>query len=191
MNRKMKWFLGVAALVLIAAATYQRNPYTPGMTAGTLVSDNTTRLTVIESALTHYDSGSDPLVDKGDPVLWGDEGIVGVALNSASANTDYIVVQVGGIWNLTTTNTVAMAVGDAVYIHATTGELSDSPTNGLLFGYILSAITGTDDPVVRPIWVIGATRDFAATASDLSVTGDQYVGDDADITGDLRVDSTI
>jgi len=84
-----------------------------------------------------------------------------------------------------------MAVGDAVYIHKTTGELSDSPTDGLLFGYILSAITGTGSPLVRPIWVIGATRDLAATASDLSVTGDLYVGDDTDITGDLRVDATI
>ena len=181
----------VVALALIAAATYQTRPYTPGETAGTIVTDDVRTLTVLESALTHYDGGSDPLVDKGDPVLLGDEGIVGVALKTASANTDYVVVQVGGIWNLMTTNTAAMSFGDAVYIHSTSGELSDSPTNGLLFGYLLSAITGTGSPVVRPIWVIGATRDFAATASDLSVTGDLYVGDDADITGDLRVDSTI
>jgi len=171
------------AIILIAAVTYQTNPYTPGKTAGTEESDSGSVIQLLESTLTHP-VHADNLVDKGDPILRGTEGLTGVALLSASAATDYIPVGRYGIWNLPITNTVnvPMAIGDVVYISPTAAALSDTPgTTGFPFGILLSAITTSNTAVVRPVLL----KDGASSA-----VANLTVGNDASVTGDLAVGGT-
>jgi len=85
-------------------------------------------LTLEESYLYHP-YHADGLVDKGDPVIIGDN-LVGVALNSASAATDLISIDTEGIWFLNvygcisdgTSDGIAKALvpGDPVYIELLT-----------------------------------------------------------------------
>ena len=124
-------------------------------------------LTIEESLLTHPYHSVDGFVDKGDPVLLGDE-IVGVALNSASAATDLITIDTEGIWFLDvfgcisdgTVNGAAhvLAAGDPVFIKRVPGTdtviLSGQadPQNYRRFGYLLGDVTadlesGTPDLV--------------------------------------------
>jgi hypothetical protein len=111
-------------------------------------------ITVLESALTHP-THADGLVDGGDPVLLGDL-IVGVALSSASAATDYITIDTEGIWALTVQGVdadgnVAVAEGDQVYINKTTCVLSknDNKNTHQRFGYALSpVVSGVTTTVV-------------------------------------------
>jgi predicted RecA/RadA family phage recombinase len=151
---KRKAFLAIVlvAIAVVGWAAYSLNPYTPGETAGTAVSGRYEGryLTFLESALTHP-TQSDGLVNKGDIVLVGDMGIVGVALESATAATDYVAIDTEGIWNLTITNSVAMSAGDEVYVDNDAATLSDSPADGLRFGYVLSAISTTGSGVVRAV----------------------------------------
>jgi len=114
-------------------STYSPNPYLTGGTAGTEVSSTYEgrHVTLLESLLTHP-YHSDGLVDKGDPVVCGD--MVGVAMNSASAATDYIVIDTEGIWRLTVYGTCydgtsngadsAVVQGEQIYINTTTALLS-------------------------------------------------------------------
>lgn len=102
-------------------------------------------ISVLESALAHP-THADGLVDKGDPVLLGDLA-VGVALNSASAATDYIAIDTEGIWALTVqgvdaAGNVAVAEGDQVYINKTTCVLSKNADKNThqRFGYALSPV---------------------------------------------------
>jgi len=102
-------------------------------------------ITVLESALTHP-SHTDGFVDKGDPVILNDL-LIGVALESASAATDYIAIDTEGIWALTVSGTdavgnSAVAAGDPVYINKSTCALSkDSDKNtNQRFGIALSPV---------------------------------------------------
>ena len=72
---------------------------------------------VVESALTHPTRDSN-LVEANDPVFVGT--LVGVALNSAAANTDTIEVATEGVWDLTAnavtaTADSAISIGDKLY----------------------------------------------------------------------------
>src|SRR3972149_10464448 len=80
-------------------------------------------LSLEESYLTHP-SHADGFVDKGDPVLCG-ENIVGVALISAAAATDLISIDTEGIWFLSAVATdedgnSAIAPGDGPVLDKTT-----------------------------------------------------------------------
>ena len=139
-----------------------------GKTAGDEISSTYEgrQITIEESLLTHP-YHADDLVDKGDPVLLGDE-IVGVALKSAVLNTDYIAIDTEGIFFLDvfgcisdgTVNGAAhvLAAGDPVYIKRVPGAdtviLSGQadPQNYRRFGYLLGDVTadleaGTPDLV--------------------------------------------
>jgi predicted RecA/RadA family phage recombinase len=106
-------------------------------------------LTFLESLLVHP-SHTDSLVNKGDPVLYGN--IVGVAFNSAAAATDMIAIDTEGIWALNvlgavsdgTTDGIAKAlpVGTQIYIHRTSGVLSgqSEPYWWTPFGVLLHAV---------------------------------------------------
>jgi hypothetical protein len=143
-----------------------------GKTAGEEVSSTYEgrHLTLEENYLTHP-YHADGLVDKGDPVLVGDE-IVGVAFNSAAAAGDLITIDTEGIWFLNvfgcisdgTINGAAhvMATGDPVFIKRVPGTdtviLSGQadPQNYRRFGYLLGDLTadleaGTPDLVAVKI----------------------------------------
>ena len=107
-------------------------------------------LTFEESVLTHP-THADGLVDKGDPVIVG-ENLVGVALKSAEANTDLISIDVGGIWMLNVYGAIADGTDDGgasalqpgapIYINKTTCVLSGimSDGNWLPFGVTLTTV---------------------------------------------------
>ena len=116
-------------------------------------------LTILESLLIHP-VHADGLVDKGDPVLAG-ENIVGVAFNSALAATDQIAIDTEGIWflNVTAVNeggASAVVIGDELYIHKTTAVISkiQNQATHARFGYALSALgSGTTGVVaVKVHW---------------------------------------
>jgi len=133
-------------------ATWTKNPYAAGKTAGTEVSpiDHGLAITVLESLLTHP-THADGFVDKGDPVVFN--SLVGVAKVGAAAATDYVAVATGGIWNLTVVEdeTANHAIGEPVYI-TSAGVLETDASGNTLFGYLmaalLSGVTG-----VRPVAV--------------------------------------
>jgi len=110
-------------------------------------------LTFTESQITHP-SHTDGLVDKGDPVLVG-ENIVGVAFKSAAAATDLISIDSEGIWQLSVVaeneaGDVAVAVGDELYINKTTCEISKirNKNTHQRFGYALYAISSGETDVI-------------------------------------------
>jgi predicted RecA/RadA family phage recombinase len=180
-----------------AQAAYTEEPYTAGLTAGDWFARSTdpgTTLRIIESSLTHP-SHSDGFVDKGDPVLVGDEGIAGVALESATAATDYVNIGTRGIINLSLTNASAMAIGDEVFINTTTAALTDASAGSIKFGHVLTAIAGTGSAVVRaviitPVMTVSSFTSVAASG-DLYVGDDGFIGDDLDIGGLVTVDETL
>lgn len=127
-----------------------------GKTAGDEVSSTYEgrHITVEESYLAHA-YHVDGLVDKGDPCIIG-ENIVGVAMNSASAATDYITIDTEGIWFLNVVGAVsdgtsdgiarALVSGDVVYIEQTPGtgvNLSgeSDPNRFKQFGYLLGNVS--------------------------------------------------
>lgn len=102
-------------------------------------------ITLEESYLTHP-SHTDGFVDKGDPVLCG-ENIVGVAFVSAAAATDYVAIDTEGIWFLTVYGTdyegnSAVAAGDEIFINKTTCLLSKNSNKYThqRFGYALGTV---------------------------------------------------
>jgi len=110
-------------------------------------------LTLEESYLTHPDH-ADGYVDKGDPVLCG-ENIVGVALLSASADTDLITIDTEGIWFLNATaedegGNSAIAPGDELYINKTTAVISKirNQATHARFGYALGDLSSGTTGVV-------------------------------------------
>ena len=122
--------------------------YPANETAGTEVSSTYEgrHLTFLESEITHP-SHTDNLVDKGDPVLVG-ENIVGVAFLSAVAATDLIAIDTEGVWNLSVVATdnagsIAVAPGDALFINKTTCIISKNYNKNVsaFFGYALGTIT--------------------------------------------------
>lgn len=114
-------------------------------------------LTFTESQLTHPEH-ADGFVDKGDPVVVG-ENIVGVAFKSAAAATDLIAIDTEGIWQLSVVATdqngnSAVAVGDELFINKTTCIISKNYDKGthVRFGYALYAI-GAGETDVIPVKV--------------------------------------
>jgi predicted RecA/RadA family phage recombinase len=86
---------------------------------------------VVESALTHPSHDPD-LAQSGDAVLVG--SLVGVALNSAAANTDTIEVAVEGVWELpaaavTATADSAIVPGDKLYFSTAETKASGTITS--------------------------------------------------------------
>jgi len=131
-------------------------------------------VTLEESYLTHP-YHADGFVDKGDPVLVGDE-FVGVALKSAAAATDLIAIDTEGVWFLSvfgcitdgTVNGAAhtMIPGDPVYIKRVLGTDTSilsgqsDPQNYRRFGYLLGDVTAdleSGTPDVVAVKVHGAT----------------------------------
>jgi hypothetical protein len=114
-------------------------------------------LTFVESDLVHP-YHADGFVDKGDPVLVGDN-IVGVAMTSAAAATDLIAIDTEGIWYLNVLGCISNGgsagvahtgvAGDPVYIQRTPGTdvylLSGEQESDKFapFGYILGATTAS------------------------------------------------
>lgn len=128
---------------------YSQNPYSVGLTAGTRVADGKI-LTFLASDLTG--PTSPPAV--GDPVY--NAGTPGVALETASASTDYIAVETEGIWNLNVVasddaGTSAVAIGDELFI-STAGVISKK-TSGKFFGVARAAATGSASATVIPVSV--------------------------------------
>jgi hypothetical protein len=124
-------------------------------------------LSIEESYMVHPYHSADNLVDKGDPVLIGDE-IVGVAMESAIVASQYITIDTEGIFFLNvfgcisdgTVNGAAhvLATGDPVYIKRVPGTDTNilsgqsDPQNYRRFGYLLGDVTadleaGTPDLV--------------------------------------------
>lgn len=103
---------------------------------------------VTESLLTHP-THTDGFVDSNDPVVKG--VLVGVALSSAAAGTDGIVIATEGVFNLSVTGTdnsgnSAVAFGDRIYIDASTAALTKNATKvafGIALGAVNSAATTT------------------------------------------------
>jgi len=140
-----------------------------GHTAGEEVSSTWEgRYLSLEEGLLIHPFHADGLVDKGDPVLRRDGGLVGVAMASALTASDYITIDTEGIWFLNvfgcitdgTVNGAALILyaGDPVYIKITPGTdttiLSgqSDPAHYAQFGYLLGDTTadleaGTPDLV--------------------------------------------
>jgi len=108
-------------------------------------------ITVVETDLIHpVHVPADVLVHKGDPVVFGATGLqaVGVALSTATVNTDLIAIDTEGIWNLDVDPTDDLggsnvAGGDLLYINITNAVISKI-SNGatqIPFGYALGIIT--------------------------------------------------
>jgi hypothetical protein len=139
-----------------------------GRTAGEEISSTYEgrHVTFLESELTHPTHG-DGFVDKGDPVICGT--MVGVALLSAAAATDYISVDTEGIWALNVVasdvaGTSAVAVGDELFI-SSSGVISKIST-GLPFGKALSTLSGSATAAVGIVKVhapVPAKGQFAAS----------------------------
>lgn len=137
------------------SVVYSQNPYTAGLPAGSSVfGDNEGRkLTLLESALTHP-THTDGFVDKGDPVA--DGNIVGVAMASAEASTEYIAVNTDCAYNLSVVasnlnGTSAVAIGDQLYI-GSDGVISKK-ANGTPFGIALASASGSASATVIPVFV--------------------------------------
>lgn len=134
---------------------YTQNPYTTGLRAGSSVFGNNEgrKIALINSSLVGPSHG-DSMVDKGDPVYCGN--IVGVAMDSASATTDYIEVNTDAAYNLSVVpsdeaGTSDIAVGDIIYI-SSAGVLSKK-SSGKPFGLALATATGSASATVIPVWV--------------------------------------
>lgn len=95
-------------------------------------------------------------VKKGEPCLFGDEG-VGVCLNDiahADLATVYTAVDTEGIWWLNVTTSATMAPGDIVYIHNTNFNLTDDATGARRFGYVVGDVaSGSGSEVLAPVKV--------------------------------------
>lgn len=128
------------------------NPYPTGGVAGSKVAEGRV-LNILESNLVHVDSGGgDALVNKGDPVLMtGGIGIIGVAFNSVDAATDRVTVDTEGIYNLSITpDNGTLDIGELVFIHTSSGALTNTTSSAIPFGYSLSetAITSGTTAVI-------------------------------------------
>lgn len=124
------------------------NPYDPtGKSAGDrLYGSYVSRyVTIVESELTHPTHDPD-LVQKGDPVSVNGKAMVGVACESASADTDLITIDTEGIFALMVTATGAIVIGDKIMITVATAALTN--TIGQWFGWALSTLTGGETSLV-------------------------------------------
>jgi hypothetical protein len=100
--------------------------------------------TILESELLHP-AHSDGLVRKGDPVIFGEGQIPGFAFESATANTDYIVVRLGGIWSASVkgendAGNEALPYLTQVFFDPVKGLLNHDPLAGFLFGFTHASV---------------------------------------------------
>jgi len=109
-------------------------------------------ITFEESYLTHP-THADGFVDKGDPIVCG--RIVGVALASAAAATDFIAIDTEGIWFLSAVavddaGNSAINEGDAIFINRTTAVLSKITNIGTQqpYGYALGDVASGQTDIV-------------------------------------------
>ena len=114
-------------------------------------------INILEGDLVHP-AHTDGFVDKGDPVSfgigWAGLG-VGIALKSASANTDIIPIDTEGIWRCEVVAQWNMIVGQLVFI-TSAGILVDWPPdeNTHIFGYTLQPLlAGTGTIAVKVHWM--------------------------------------
>ena len=112
---------------------------------------------ILEGDLVHP-AHTDGFVDKGDPISfgigWAGMG-VGIALKSASANTDVIPVDTEGIWRCEVVAQWDMIIGQLVFI-SSTGVLVDWPADEdtHIFGYTLQPLSaGTGTIAVKVHWM--------------------------------------
>ena len=131
--------------------SYTEHPYTIGAAAGTEVSaeGGANRIEVPESAITEKPVNDPAYVLRGDPVQIG--ALAGVALNSASAGTDRVVVQLRGIFNLAVKghdgqDNTGIGIGDPIYIGS--DALLDADDGGVLFGYALGAVVSGETTTI-------------------------------------------
>ncbi len=200
----MKRLFAVACVVVFAlamampvGAAYTENPYTAaGESAGVWVNSNRGHtIRILESGMTHP-SAADNLVNKGDPVYVGSNGIVGVALESASAATDYINVALDGIVFLNVHPiTGNLSIGDEVFLDKTSALLSDDPDNGVKIGHVMTATTSGSN-AVRAVMLTGANAqsmigensDYIHNTTDGAI--EFMFDDDAVELGDIQISST-
>lgn len=137
--------------------TYSQHPYATGETAGTRVSDGEI-LTFLESTLAHVAHSPD-YANKGDVVVCGN--LVGVAMATAGAATDYVSAERVGIHNLSVVATDhrgnnAVAFGDRLFVHKTTCVISkncNANTHlpfGIALGIVASSLTGVIAVLLTP-----------------------------------------
>lgn len=155
---------------------YTANPYAPGGTAGDKTGQNSGVITVVESLLT----AATAFAQKGEPVLISGS-IPGVAKLTAAAATDFIPVDIHGIYDLSVIGTnqngnVAIALGDPVYM-SNAGVLTAN-SNEAYFGTALFAVASGATTVV-PVSLGGdaaryensvATKTFSVTAPAADTT---------------------
>jgi len=137
------------------------NPYTNAYeaVAGRQISSTLEgRHVNIEELNLIHPTHADGLVDKGDPVAFWDG--VGVALKSATANTDSIPIETEGIWRLPVTNTGVntfgdITVGQVLFIDATGTIFDEWSTSFAIFGLALEPIAdpGQGAPITQVIAV--------------------------------------
>jgi hypothetical protein len=116
------------------------------------------RHVLVEESYLVHPYHSDGLVDKGDPVAFFDG--VGIALKSATSNTEVIPIDTEGIWRLSVTNTGIntfgdITVGQVLYIDATGVVYDEWSTSFAVYGYALEPIDdpGQGDPITQVIAV--------------------------------------
>jgi len=136
------------------------NPYlNPYAVAGQEISSTSEgrHVNILEGDLVHP-AHADGFVNKGDPVSfgigWAGLG-VGIALMSASADTDIIPIDTEGIWRCEVAAEWDMIVGQLVFI-TSAGVLVDwSPDeNTHIFGYTLQPLlAGTGTIAVKVHWM--------------------------------------
>lgn len=110
-------------------------------------------ITCLESEITHP-THTDGFVDKGDPVVIGNQ-IVGIALKSAAAASDLIAVDTEGIWVVDVlaqndAGDIAVAGGDLLYINVTTCVVSkiSLAAGQIPFGYALGIIAASNTDTI-------------------------------------------
>jgi predicted RecA/RadA family phage recombinase len=126
-------------------------------------------LSLLESALTHP-ARTGNLVESGDPVFVG--SLVGVALDSADADTDTVRVATEGVWELAVTATTAtadsaIAVGDKLYFQGTETKAT---------GTITSDATAPSDGDTVTIGTTVYTYKTALTTSPAAVPYEVLIG---------------
>ncbi len=86
------------------------------------------------------------LVEKGDPCVVS--SLVGIAMKTALADTDFITLDTEGIWWLNVVSSVAaIVIGQRLYIDATSGVVSDDTTD-VPFGYALAAVDNGETTLI-------------------------------------------